>query len=586
MRIAYDSTNKIYVAYITFNQRDILRKAGWRWSPLLKKWSTEDRNIALQFKAFFDTSAREKEKEWQELIGSKVELSKKLELDEKVDYICPEGQKYDGYQEVAIKYALERKHILIADPPGLGKTVEAIGISNNIKDIKRVLIICEASHKIHWQRMWERWNTHKHMSVGISQTIKEKYKNEEGKTAYRSVPQWSNTPVVIVNYHQIETFEKEIKSLSWDIVIIDESQYITNPEAAITQRILGQLKKVNGKWTWVQKQIPTERFLFLTGTPMLGKPKKLFVFCRVCDPTGLGKNYMDFAYKYCGAFEGSWGFVDTGSSNEEELQEKLRSTFMIRRSKVEALADLPEKRRYPFILPKDGLTKNIKREENAYSNLRNALLEYEKTLGIRVDEEDRSQIVLENLYQEIEDRFGGIENISFKEIVSKYSPDVAEAFEELSSARKELAIAKLPMVTKISQDVIDSGNKLIMFCVHREVAEALRDFWPKCCFVTGKVAANKRQAEVDRFQDDPECSVAVGNIHAMGKGFTMTASQHVDFAELHWVPDHIEQAEDRAWRRGQKNAVTCRQYVVEDTMDMRFVDIIMQKMEINKKVLD
>lgn len=582
MQISFDKNEGIYIAKIRFDQRDLFRKAGWRWSTIKKHWYTSDRKLVEPFKAFMDPSAREQEILWQSKIGQHVELSKKLELDNDVDLACPEGQKYDAYQKVAIIYARNKRNILLADPPGLGKTIEAIGMVNDNPKTKRVLIICEASHKIHWMREFTKWRVNKDLFVGVSETKKESYK-DEGKTKYKSVPYWSATPVVIVNYHQVEVFEKQLKEINWDYLLIDEAQYLTNPEAAITSRILGDIVYKKGS---KNRRIPAERTIFITGTPMLGKPKKMFTFARVCDPSGLGKNYMNYADRYCDGHMSSFGYDDTGASNLEELQEKLRANFMIRRSKQEALKDLPDKRRYPFILPKDGLVKLINRESNAYSAIKDALLQYEINLGLKTPDEDVSLEVIANLYQYIEEKFGDPSDINFKDIVTKYSPAVAASFEELATARMELALAKVPMVKKISQEIINNGEKLLMFCIHKQVAAALREEWPGCCFVTGSVPANRRQAEIDRFQDDPECTTAIGNIFAMGKGYTMTAARHADFLEMSLVADHNEQAEDRAWRRGQKNAVNARYFVVEDTQDIRNVELFMEKLEINRKGLD
>lgn len=591
MRISYNNELNLYYATIPFSQKDLFKKKGWRWNAKLNKWTTQDRNKVEDFKAFMDETAREQEKIWHEKSGKHIELSNKLEFSKEekknFNFKIPEGERYDGYQEVAIHYAQNRPVVLLADPPGLGKTVEAIGIVNNsISPVKRVLIVCEASHKIHWQRMWDRWCIDKNLVSGQAGTVKEKYKDEEGKTKYKSVKSWPDTPAVIINYHQLENFHDEIRKVNWDYLITDESHNLGNIEANRTKQVFGFLKKSNGKWRWEVTPIPRRNELHLSGTPLLGKPKKMFVFFRAADPQGVGKNYIKFADRYCSGHMTNFGYDDSGASNLEEFQSKARSLFMIRRSKTEALKDLPPKRRYPIILPKDGLVKMIERENNAYNNVIDAFTKYQINLGLIQEKPDRSNEVLENLYEEIQEKFGDLDRISFKDIVEKYSPDVAAAFEEAAAARRELAIAKLPMVAKFSQEIIDNGDKLILFCIHTDVANAAKDLWPGCAFITGKVPAHKRQAEVDKFQDDPDCMIAVGNLHAMGKGYTMTASQYVDFAELHWVFDDIEQAEDRAWRRGQKNAVTSRHFVVEGTMDARFVEVMLEKEKINKQGLD
>jgi hypothetical protein len=95
-----------------------------------------------------------------------------------------------------------------------------------------------------------------------------------------------------------------------------------------------------------------------------------------------------------------------------------------------------------------------------------------------------------------------------------------------------------------------------------------------------------RQAAVDRFQNDPNCLLFVGNIQAAGVGLTLTASSHVVFAELDWVPGNVTQAEDRCHRIGQTDSVLIEHLVLEGSMDARMATTLIAKQSVLTAALD
>ena len=151
--------------------------------------------------------------------------------------------------------------------------------------------------------------------------------------------------------------------------------------------------------------------------------------------------------------------------------------------------------------------------------------------------------------------------------------------------REEVALAKVPLVVAHVKSLIDAGEPVIVFGYHKSVIAALKKEFPGCSVVTGQTPPNKRQAQIDRFQDG-ETAVIIGNILAMGVGFTLTRARMVVFAELDWVPSLIEQAEDRAWRIGQVNAVLVQHLVVDGSIEARQVIVIVERMGTIYRALD
>lgn len=95
--------------------------------------------------------------------------------------------------------------------------------------------------------------------------------------------------------------------------------------------------------------------------------------------------------------------------------------------------------------------------------------------------------------------------------------------------------------------------RFLVFAHHQSVLDDLDHFIrsksmeevPSYIRIDGKTAAETRQANVDKFQQDEGCCVALLSITAAGTGITLHAASHVVFAELTWTPALHVQAEDR-----------------------------------------
>jgi len=322
--------------------------------------------------------------------------------------------------------------------------------------------------------------------------------------------------------------------------------------------------------------------VFLSGTPMTARPIDLWPLLRVLDPKGLGSDYMRYVRRYCDAKNNGFGLDVNGASNLEELQQIMRKRFMVRRDKREVLKDLPPKRRQIVPLPKAGLEKLAEAEQDAFQRLLEA---FSKTLGRPPTPEEEWR--WETLAEAIADRFGHLSTLDYQDAAQELGEDAAVEFANMSRAREELARAKVKMVTEYVRGLLDQGEKVVLFCVHKSVATTLyAEFFGEAVLVTGAVPASKRQALVDEFQTSPAFRLLIGNIQAAGTGFTMTAASHVVFAEFSWLPSDMEQAEDRLWRIGQENDVTVHHLVVEDSLDARMVRLLIERQQMLEKALD
>jgi SWI/SNF-related matrix-associated actin-dependent regulator 1 of chromatin subfamily A len=90
----------------------------------------------------------------------------------------------------------------------------------------------------------------------------------------------------------------------------------------------------------------------------------------------------------------------------------------------------------------------------------------------------------------------------------------------------------------------------------------------------------QKQLSVDKFQDNEDCMVFIGQIKAAGVGITLSAAEIVIMNSLDWVPGNHEQAEDRAYRIGQNKTVNIYYMLIDDTIDTLVWNILNEKKKI------
>ena len=460
-----------------------------------------------------------------------IEASRATKAD--IDLPHPEGLDYRPFQKAGIRYALDRDGVLIADEMGLGKTIQAIGIINADPTIKSGIIVCPKSLKLNWARELEKWLT-RPLTVGI---------------ANGNLPE---TDLIIINYEGLVKFQKEISSKHFDISIVDECHFIKNSKALRSKAV---------------KAINSRRKVRMTGTPIVNRPSELYNIIE--DLGGNWGSFMTYAKRYCNAHQNRYGWDFTGSSNLDELQKRLRETVMVRRLKSEVLTELPRKiRQIIEVTADDSIQKRAVEAEKAY--------------------EEQSQEKLADLRAAVELSKAESEE-AYKAAVNRLRDAMQVDFTEMAKLRHETALAKVPsVIDHVKNALEDNDNKIIIAAHHHDVIDelmtGLAEFNP--VKLTGESKEADRQAAVDRFQNDPDCRVFIGSITAAGVGITLTASSHVIFAELDWVPGNITQMEDRAHRIGQTDTVLVQHIVLADSLDARMAKTIVEKQEVIDSALD
>ena len=439
------------------------------------------------------------------------------------------------YQSEGIAYGLDKKRLIIGDEPGLGKTLQSIGIVDTANAYP-CLVICPSSLKINWQREFEKFTNKS--AIVLDNAV---------RTTWPYLLKMGMHHVAIVNYESLR------KYFVWDIkggksfrlkdvvfcpqirmfrsVIIDESHRVKDPSA---QQTIFTKGITTGK-EWI---------ILLSGTPVVNRPEDLVAQLSIMGRLQEFGGRTKFMADYC---------TDPKDKKAEPavplsvLSNQLYANCMIRREKAKVLPQLPDKTRVDLYVD----ISNVPEYNLAAADLAEYLRQYTEC----TDWEIRRKMRMEALVR-------------------------------FMTLRQLATLGKVAQAVDFIRTFLDSGKKLIVFCSLHEVVDALCKAFPRAVTVTGRDSAASKQAAVDSFQNNPDVQLIVCSIKAAGVGLTLTASSNVAFVELAWTYADCCQCEDRAHRIGQKDNVTCYYLLGRGTIDQTIYSLIHKKKSIAAEIMN
>ena len=214
------------------------------------------------------------------------------------------------YQLEGVRTLLASPRLLLADDMGLGKTVQAtaaVRILSLRREIRRSLLVVPASLLDQWRRELRRWAPELRVLIVRG-------------TASERAWQWrSESHVIVVSYETLRSDAENAagfaRTMSWDVVILDEAQKIKNPDSSVAR---------------VCKSLHRERSWAMTGTPLENKLEDLASILEFVDhdPADPGRRYGPGAAML---------------QRHRELQ--------LRRRKADVLTELPPKQIVRLAIP-------------------------------------------------------------------------------------------------------------------------------------------------------------------------------------------------------------------------------------------
>ena len=450
------------------------------------------------------------------------------------DILAKEGKKLYQHQEEGIKFLLSRNGCILADDMGLGKSIQSI-IAALESGAKNILVVCPSSAKINWER---------EIQVFCNDTA-----IVEGK-------KWAQAKFTIINFDILKNFHtlvetrraltpeelsavnRDLANVNFDLAIIDEAHYLKNNDS-IRGKIMVELA--------VKHMIP--KVWLLTGTPVANRPMDFFNLLKIIK-SPLAQNWKHYATRYCegrkffrtlksGQKKQIW--LTDGASNLEELASKTKN-IILRRLKTEVL-DMPDKVITPM---------------------------YHK-----LDAKGRKE------YEELWDAY-----LIKRASEGKKNGNLQKDLVELILLRQFIAAQAIPYTIEMAENAIEMGRKVIIFTNFDEEQEILaRHFGKIAVRHNGKMTTNAKQKSVDGFQTNNKIKVFIGNEKSAGVAITLTEGTVVIFNSYDWVPGNNEQAEDRAFRIGQKNDVNVYYQLFLDTISTRMWFMLNNKKDVISTIM-
>lgn len=461
----------------------------------------------------------------EQYVPNAPELTGELEELPDLDIELPIKATLRNYQKKGVARSIQLRKVLNGDDMGLGKTLQSIskvvGIEQMGVSAFPCLVIVPSVSKENWRREWEKWTDRKALIL-----------TDSVKNTWQQYWKAGFFQVFITNYESLKKYfvesmpsgkikmSKDIKMKDtislFNSIIIDESHRLKDPTTLQTKLCA---RIAMGK----------ENIQLLSGTPVMNKPIDLYTQLVILGQMKhFGGKKKAFSDRYCDG--------GRGHSNLKELNYLLNKHCFFRREKKAVLTELPDKQRQIYVC----------------------------------------EISNRQEYDFAERNF-----IRFMESIGKTQSEItralrAEALALMNQLGQISARGKINEVKEFADEVLGSGQKLILFCNLKAIVQELKKIYPDAVTITGD-DKNNRQANIDKFQEDSECKLIICNLRAAGVSVTLTAASQVGFIEFPWTASLCQQAEDRANRMGQKNAVMCTYFLGRDTIDEKRYSAIMEK---------
>ncbi|MDP9841338.1 DEAD/DEAH box helicase [Streptosporangium lutulentum] len=426
---------------------------------------------------------------------------------------------------------------VLADDMGLGKTPQTLSLLLNERAANdarpgATLLVCPMSLLSNWQKETARFAPS--LDVYLHHGAARLREEELARRVERA-------DLVLTTYGTVLRDQESLMGLTWARIVCDEAQAIKNSAAKQAQAV---------------RSLPARSRFALTGTPVENHLAELWSIMEFCNPGLLGPARA-FRQRYQEPIERH------GDETATAALKRATGPFVLRRLKTDRsiISDLPDK------------------------------MEMKIWCNLTPEQATLYQAVVEDMLGRIDDS-EGIERRGNVLATMTRLKQVCNHPAHLLKDGSRLAgrSGKLARLEELAEEILDEGDKALIFTQYTEFGSLLQPYLAAhldrpVLWLHGGLPKKRRDALVERFQEDDEPMLFLLSLKAAGTGLNLTAANHVIHVDRWWNPAVENQATDRAFRIGQTKNVQVRKFICVGTLEERIDEMIERKKSLAESVV-
>ncbi|MDY6801839.1 MAG: DEAD/DEAH box helicase [Bacteroidota bacterium] len=343
--------------------------------------------------------------------------------------------------------------------------------------------------------------------------------------------------IVLTTYGIVRNDIDLLANYHFFYLILDESQYIKNPNSKIYKAVT---------------RLNSTHRLVLTGTPIENSLTDLWAQINFLNKGLLG-NLRFFKREFMQPIE-----KNSDPIKKEKLQQFIQP-FILRRNKKQVAKDLPEKMESVIYCDMTEEQKSYYEEEK--SKIRNSIIEH-------IESGENKPVML------------AIEGLNKLRQIANHPVLIDNEYQGESGKFEE--------ITRNIENLMAEKHKVLIFSAYVKHLNIFAHYLDQSGFsysmLTG--STQNRQQVINDFQNSEDKSVFLIQIKAGGVGLNLTAADYVFIIDPWWNPAVEEQAINRTHRIGQDKNVMVYRFISSETVEEKIQRLKSKKSKLANSFID